>query len=222
MSGTIPTPAAGATFGKTSDIPYIRRFTTIVALVMVGASPGAYATLAATEYVTLSARDKWALESQACGAGRKAGKLESWRFLGGSKEIYVEIDCRPFGTIAGLPALKIATCDNTSGRWACPEIATAPRMTFATGEALLSYADSVTPETAIEIATYATTVRSVNGRDVAAQLSGRCWVYDEKSIPFEGAISFNLRCEGWEASITKDCWENRCRLFFTAFDEIIS
>jgi len=189
---------------------------------MVGASPGAYATLIPTEDVTLSARDKLVLETQACGVGHKAGQLKSWHYLGDGRKVHVEIDCVPFGTIAGLPALKIATSGNTSGRWACPEIATALRMTFATGEALLSYADSMTPETAIEIATYATTARSVNGHDRSAQLSGRCRVYDGKSVPFEGAISFNLGCEGWKASITKDCWENRCRLFFTAFDEIIS
>jgi hypothetical protein len=169
---------------------------------MLGASPGAHATSIANEPVTLSAGDQLALESQACGVGHKAGQLKSRRPVGDRKEIRVEIDCVPFGTIAGLPALKIATCDNTSGRWTCPEIATALPMKFATGEALLSYADAMTPATAIEIATCAATVRSADGRDVAATLSGRC-------------------CDGWRASITRDCWDNRRRLFFTAFDEIM-
>ncbi len=86
---------------------------------------------------------------------------------------------------------------------------------------MLAYTERIAPESAVEIATYASTVRSFNGRDVPAFPLGRCSISDGQSIPFKGAINFDLACDGYRASITKDCWERGCRLFFTAFDEFM-
>jgi hypothetical protein len=94
-------------------------------------------------------------------------------------------------------------------------------MGLPAGEVVLAYTEHIAPESAVEIATYASTVRSFNGRDVPAFPVGTCSISDGRSVPFKGAINFELACDGYSASITKDCWEERCRLFFTAFDELM-
>jgi hypothetical protein len=160
---------------------------------------------------------------QSCGSTRKGSdEIEAWRYLGATKQIYVHVICAPYGAVAGLPALKIADCDNTKGRWNCDHILPALRIGLPAGEVVLAYSAHIAPESAVEIATYASTVRSFNGRAVPAFPVGVCAISDGQSVPFEGAINFELACDGYRARITKDCWEKRCRLFFTAFDEFMA
>jgi hypothetical protein len=146
-------------------------------------------------------------------------ELQAIRLLD-TQQIYVDVTCEPFGHIRGFPALKVASCDNTKGHWACSTEG-AVRLQLAGREVVLSYDSRIRIETVLEIAEYAASVRSFYGHDVAAYIAGRCHISDGKSVPFEGAVSFSFGCNGWTGAITKDCGGGKCRLYFTQFSEFI-
>ena len=180
----------------------------------------ANSTLLPSEQVSLAARDKAAIALLAC--NRPLGKkdvLDAIRLLE-TKQIHVEVTCESHGLIENFPMLKVANCENTTGRWTCSG-ADAVRLQLVGREVVLSYDPRIDFETVLELANYAASVRSYNGRDVAAYISGRCFLGDGSSVPFEGAVSFNFGCGGWSGTITKDCGGERCRLFFTQWEEFI-
>ena len=193
--------------------------TATIAGLLLG-SRAAHATLIPSEPVRLATRDKSAIALLACDRPlTKSDELEAIRLLD-TQQIYVDVTCEPFGHIRGFPALKIASCDNITGHWACSTEG-AVRLQLAGREVVLSYDSRIDFEAVLEIAEYAASVRSFNGHDVAAYIGGRCYVSDGKSVPFEGAVSFNFGCDGWVGAITKDCGGGNCRLYFTQFSEFI-
>jgi hypothetical protein len=187
---------------------------------LLGASQPAHSTLLPSERVSLATRDKSAIALLAC--ARPLTKNDSFDAVHilETRQVFVDVTCESSGLIEGLPSLKIASCDNTTGLWAC-RTADAVKLQLVGREVVLSYDHRIDFETVLEIANYAATVRSFNGHDVAAAISGRCYVGDGRSVPFEGAVSFNLGCNDWSATITKDCGGEKCRLFFTQFFEFI-
>jgi hypothetical protein len=90
-------------------------------------------------------------------------------------------------------------------------------MNVRSEELLVEYVDSVTPAAAIELVTFVNDSSNFNGQDVSVLLAGRCRISDGHTIPFPGALNFDFSCDGPRASITKDCWDSRCRFFFTDF-----
>ena len=187
---------------------------------LLGASQMANATLLPSENVSLASRDKAAIAQLACDRLlTKNDALDAIRLLD-TNQIHVEVTCESFGLIEGLPLLKVAKCDNTTGRWTCSG-ADAVRLHLVGREVVLSYDSPINFEIVLELANYAASVRSFNGRDVAAHISGRCYLRDGGSVPFEGAVSFDFGCGGWSGTITKDCGGERCRLFFTQWTEFI-
>jgi hypothetical protein len=187
---------------------------------LLAASPLAHSTLLPSERVSLATRDKSAIALLACNRPlAKDDALDAIRLLE-TNQIYVSVTCESLGLIDGLPSLKVADCDNTTGRWTC-RAADAVRLRLAGREVVLSYDSRIDFKTIREVTDYAASVRSFNGHDVAAHIYGRCYVGDGSSVPFAGAVSFNFGCEGWDGTITKDCGGERCRLFFTQFSEFI-
>ena len=187
---------------------------------IVTASQLAHATLLPSEDVSLATRDKSAIALLACNRPlAKSDALNAIRLLE-TNQIYVEVTCGSFSLIEGIPALKVANCDNTSGRWRCTS-ADAVRLQLVGKEVVLSYDSRLDFATVLEIANYAASVRLFNGSDVAAHIDGRCYVGDGRSVPFEGAVSFNFACGSWSGTITKDCGGETCRLFFAQWAEFI-
>lgn len=181
----------------------------------------AHSLLLPTERVVLATRDKSEIAIRACNRPlSKNDVLNATRILE-SVQIYVQVTCEPVGRVEGLPSLKIASCDNVTGQWAC--IASdAVRLQLAGKEVVLSYDSRIDIKAVLEIAQYAATVRLFNGRDVAAYIGRRCHVGDGRSKPYEGAVNFDFGCDGWSGAITKDCRGAKCRLFFTQFAEFIA
>ena len=187
---------------------------------LLGASQQSHSTLLPSERVSLATRDKSAIAPLACTRPLTKNDVFDAVHLLDTSQIYVEVTCESSGLIEGLPALKVANCDNTTGRWACRN-ADAVRLQLVGREVVLSYDSHIDLKTVLEIANYAASVRLFNGHDVAAAIAGRCYVGDGRSVPFDGAVSFNFGCNDWSGSITKDCGGEKCRLFFTQFAEFI-
>jgi hypothetical protein len=198
------------------------RIPTAVATIacLLGSTQVAHSILIPSEQVSLATRDKAAIVLLACNRPLTKNDVLDARRILESKQIYVDVTCEPFGLIEDLPTLKIANCDNITGRWACSS-ADAARLRLMGREVLLSYDTRIDFKAALEIAHFAVSVRSFNGNDVAARIDGRCHVGDGKSVPFDGAVSFDFGCDGWSGTITKDCGGEECRLFFTQFAEFI-
>jgi hypothetical protein len=203
---------------RKSRIPTIA----VAAVALACASLPAHSTLIASEPVSLNTSDKSAIAVLVCSrTSVKSDSFDAIRILH-TKQVYVQVTCEPYGLAEGLPALRVAGCDNTAGRWACNNVSDAVRLRLAENNIVLSHDAHVSVATAVEIAKFAMTVRAFNGYDVAAHIFGRCSIGDGQSVPFQGAVSFNFGCEGWMGTITKDCGGKTCRLFFTSFDEIIA
>jgi hypothetical protein len=193
---------------------------TAAAIACLCASNLAHGTLLPSERVSLATPDKAKIALLACNRPlSKKDAMNAIRLLETS-QIYVDVTCESFARVDVYPSLKVASCDNTTGRWACRS-SEAIIVPLVGREVLLSYDSSIDVKTVLEVANYVASVRSFNGRDVAAHISGSCRVGDGKSIPFEGAVSFTFGCEDWDGTITKDCGGERCRLFFTQFAEFI-
>jgi hypothetical protein len=180
----------------------------------------AWATLLPAERVSLATRDKAAIAELACQRRLARGDTLEATHLLGTNDIHVAVTCEPAGDVQGHPALKVGDCDNTAGRWTC-RTAEAIRLKLAGKDIVVSYDSSLEIDSVVEIANYAASVRSFNGYDVAASIAGKCFVDDGRSVPFEGAVSFNFGCGGWSGTITKDCGGEKCRLFFTQWAETI-
>src|SRR5688572_1634720 len=77
----------------------------------------ANSTLLPSERVSLATRDKTAIALLACNRPlTKNDVLDAIRLLG-TEEIQVEVTCEPHGFMQSLPLLKVANCENTTGRW---------------------------------------------------------------------------------------------------------
>src|SRR4029453_18585296 len=86
---------------------------------LIGASPLAQSTLLPSEEVSLATRDRSAIALLACKRPlATSDALDAIRLLE-ANQIYVEVTCESFGLINGLPSLKVANCDHTTGRWTC-------------------------------------------------------------------------------------------------------
>jgi hypothetical protein len=180
----------------------------------------ANSTLLPSEQVSLATRDKAAIALLACNRPlAKDDVLDAIRLLE-TPQVLVEVTCESYGLIDSLPLLKVANCENTTGRWTCSG-ADAVRLQLVGREVVLSYDSRIKLETVLELANYAASVRAYNGREVAAYISGQCYLRDGQSVPFEGALSFNFGCGDWSGTITKDCGGEKCRLFFTQWEESI-
>jgi hypothetical protein len=131
------------------------------------------------------------------------------------KTLWAQVTCVPYGTVAGYPALKTGECENAEGKWDCERVSLALRLKVRSRDVVVAYGDGVTADDAVEIVKYASSVSTFNGLDVSGLIFGRCRVGDGRTVPFAGARNFTISCDAPAISITKDCWEGRCRLFFT-------
>ena len=190
----------------------------IAVLAGVVSSDLAFATLVASEEVNLGVRERVLLEQRICGNHQKAERIKAERIETDPATILAHVVCVPHTTFAGYPSLKTGECEKTNGKWKCGRALPALKIKLRSGELVLEYSDSVSPDAAIEVVKYANSVSTFNGRDVSGLLAGRCRVGDGRTITFPGAINFSIQCEGPTAEITKDCWDDQCRMFFTAFD----
>jgi hypothetical protein len=170
-----------------------------------------------SESVKLGARERGYMEAQICGDGKKAEVIDAQRVQTKPQILSARITCVPYGAIAGYPALKTGECEKTSVQWNCGPPVPALRMVIRSEELLMEYVDNVTPDAAIEIVKFVSSESTFNGQNIAMLLVGRCRISDGRTAPFPGAINFNYACDGPSASITKDCWDSQCRLFFTDF-----
>lgn len=180
----------------------------------------AQSTLIASEDVLLATRDKAAIALLACKRPLASHDALKAIRLTGTREIHVDVTCESTSQVQGLPSLRVANCNNAAGRWSC-ESSEAVRMQLAGKDVVLSYDSSMELSTVLEVANFAASVRSFNGYDVAAIMDGQCYVGGGTSVPFEGAVSYNIGCGNWDGSITKDCGGKQCRLFFTQLGEIL-
>jgi hypothetical protein len=170
-----------------------------------------------SDRVVLDARERAELESQVCGRGQKAELIDAQRFHTTPPTLSALITCVPYGQIGGYPALKTGVCEKAGTEWTCKDPALALRMHVRSEELLVEYVDSVTSAAAIELVKFVSSASTFNGQNVSVLLVGRCRISDGHTAPFPGALNFNYNCDGPSASITKDCWGDRCRLFFTDF-----
>jgi hypothetical protein len=170
-----------------------------------------------SDEVDLDSRDRSYLQTRICGDGRKAERINGRRVQTTPPTLSVGIICAPNGSIANHQVLKTGECEKTNVEWNCGPPVQALRMKIHSEDLVLEYTDGVTPNDAIEIVSFIRGVSGFNGQDVGALLVGRCRISDGRTAPFLGAVNFNYVCDGPSASITKDCWENRCRLYFTDF-----
>lgn len=177
----------------------------------------AFATMILSEKAELGVRDRAYLENHICGEGQKAEQIDAQRVQTKPPTISARITCAPYGTIAGYGALKTGECEKTNVEWSCGQPVPALRMKMHSEDLVLEYADSVTPSAAIDVVKFVSGISTFNGQSVATLLVGRCRISDGRTAPFPGAVNFNYVCAGPSASITKDCWKNQCRLFFTDF-----
>jgi hypothetical protein len=177
----------------------------------------ASATIIPSEKVALDARERAKLESRVCGHGQKADLIDAQRFQTTPLTLSARITCVPYGHIAGYPALKTGVCEKSGARWTCEDPALALRMQVRSKELLVEYVDSVTPAAAVELVKFVSSASTFNGQNTSALLVGRCRISDGHTAPFPGALNFNYNCDGPSASITKDCWDSQCRVFFTDF-----
>src|SRR5688572_8348358 len=190
----------------------------VVAIVCLGTSEVAHSTLLPSEPISLATRDKVQIALLACNRPfAMHDVIDAIRLLK-TTQVYVDVTCEPFGFVEGHPLLKVANCDNSTGRWTCRG-SDAVRLQLGGRDVVLSYDSRIDFKLVLEVVNYAVSVRSFNGRDVAARISGRCRLGDGKSVPFNGAVTFTFGCDDWDGTITRDCGGSKCRLFFTQFAE---
>jgi hypothetical protein len=175
------------------------------------------ATMISSEKVVLGARERVQLESRVCGDGKQAELVDAERVETKPPSLSVRIACAPYGAIAGYTALKTGECEKSGAKWSCGEPALALRMHIRSEDLLVEYVDSVSADVAIQLVKFVNETSTFNGQDVSVLLSGSCRISDGHTVPFPGALNFNLACGGPEASITRDCWNSQCRFFFTDF-----
>ena len=189
----------------------------IAALVGIAWVNHVFATMIPSEKIEVGAREQGQLEAHICGAGHKAERIDARRIQTNPPTLTARVTCISREAFAGYPILKTGSCEKGVAGWKCGSPVPALRMRIHSEELLLEYADSVTPSSAIELVKFVRSVPTFNGHDVSMLLVGRCRISDGHTAPFPGALNFNYDCDGPSASITKDCWENHCRLFFTEF-----
>ena len=189
----------------------------IAALAGIAWASYSFATMIPSEKLKLGAREQGQLEAQICGDGQKAERIDAQRIQTNPPTLTARVTCVSHEAFAGYPVLKTGECEKGVAGWKCSGPVAALRMQILSDELLLEYVDSVTPGNAIELVKFIRSVPTFNGQNVSMLLAGRCRISDGHTSPFPGALNFNYDCEGPSASITKDCWENRCRLFFTEF-----
>jgi hypothetical protein len=193
---------------------HLRSIAVLASVLLSGPSS---ATLIPSEEVKLSTRERVFLQHHICGDGQKVEQIRAERIETEPVSILAHIVCFPHATLAGYPALKTGECEKTYGTWKCDRVLPALRMNLRSEELVLEYSDSVSPDAAVEVIKFANSASTFNGRDVSGLLVGRCRVSDGRTIPFPGAVTFSIQCQGPAAKITKDCWDRRCRMFFTDF-----
>ena len=163
--------------------------------------------------VTLNARDRGAVVALACGT-LAAQEFQAWAYEGDAPNIRVDVLCAAHGEHRGYPALKSARCDNLKGRWRC-EVMPALIMKFGGLRVVLSHANTISAESAIEVATHVFTLPQFASNETDGRAPQRCSLTGGRSAPFEGAVNFDLNCEFWTSHVTKDCGGPPCRLFIT-------
>ena len=194
------------------------RHTSLLALAALLVSGPACATLIAFTDMKLDDSERLLVVGQVCSQRHKEAQVEARRVETDPITFWARVTCAPYGDLAGYPALKTAECEKRDGKWECKSASHALRIKVRAEHLVVEYSAYVTPEAAVEIVAFASGETIFNNLDVSGLVSGRCRVSDGSTVPFPGARNYNISCAAQSASITKDCWEGRCRLFFTDVD----
>jgi len=194
------------------------RIASVLAFAGLLMSGSASATLVASTDVKLSDDERLFVVERVCGDRHKEARVEARRIETDPITFWVRVTCAPYGALSGYPALKTAECKKRDGNWECDAASHALRIKLRTEDLVVEYADYVSSDAAAEIVAFASGETIFNNLDVSGLVSGRCRVSDGSTVPFPGARNYNISCAAQSASITKDCWEGRCRLFFTRVD----
>ena len=103
-----------------------------------------------SEHVSLATRDRFAIAQLACSRPlAKNDAMDAMRLLE-TNQIYVEVTCESSGLIESLPSLKVADCDNITGRWTCRS-ADAVKLQLVGREVFLSYDSRIDFKTVLRL-----------------------------------------------------------------------
>ena len=174
-------------------------------------------TLDAPTQIELSGLESQMLVLRVCGQRQEKAEITLRRDVMVPESLLARVTCVSYGTVAGYPALKIGRCQKAEGKWDCQGVTPALRI----HDVVVEYVDAVTADEAVEITKYASSLATSNGLDVSGYVVGNCRVGNGRTVPFPGARNFTIACDAPALSITKDCWEGRCRLFVTDVDRSI-
>lgn len=126
-----------------------------------------------------------------------------------------DLVCSPHALIGGHPESEVWRCDRDARqRWSCDDSQRATLRRVGGRTVLLSRGDAVPAQTAVDVLRFiaVTYDHTFNGRDLAAMIGGRCAVAGA-GRPFAGAESYELTCGRERLTVTRDCFQGRCRLF---------
>ena len=126
-----------------------------------------------------------------------------------------DLVCSPHALIGGHPESEVWRCERDARRnWTCGDSQRATLRRVGGRDVLLSRGAAVPSRTAIDVLRFVAVTydHTFNGRDLTAMIGGRCAVADV-GRPFAGAESYELTCGREQLTVTRDCYQGRCRLY---------
>lgn len=184
----------------------------LIASVVLAAGVAA-AAAAPIGKTSLSAADQKRMAAASCA---EAGLDSATARAAGASRLAASVRCKPHGKEGEVPVARVAQCEKAGGAWKCAPAREALMLTMYDDSVLALVYEGVRAAEAIQ------TVTTVAGMSVPPFQNGaidvlqdQCSIRQLPERAFKGATHFGVDCTGGTLSVTRDCWNGRCRFFIT-------
>jgi hypothetical protein len=182
----------------------------VAAGLVLGVAGVANAATPAT--ITLSAQEQKVMAASCAAAGLDKAVARS----AGASRVAASVRCRAHAKEGETPVARVAQCEKKGRAWTCAPARDALMITMSDDSVLALVSVGVRTAEAIQ------TVNTVADLSVPPFQNGAIEVLQDqcsiRQLPerlFKGATHFSVDCTGGTLSVTRDCWDGRCRFFIT-------